>query len=386
MLCLLNLLKESMKFEPLKNITVVSIEQALSAPLASCRLADAGARVIKIERDSGDFARQYDEVVNGLSTYFVWANRGKESVRIDLKSDEGRALFLRMVSKADVFIQNLVPGAMKRLGLSSESLREQFPELITCDISGYGEEGEYAHRKAYDNLLQAETGFTDVTGDGEIRAKAGISIADISTAIHAYSAILEAVIHRSQTGKGVSIKLSMFDSMADWMMVPWLHQKYAGKPPPRSGIHHAAIAPYGPFRSGDGKEVMIGIQNLREWKAFCLHVLDGRIDFNDDKFSTNSRRVSNVKELNRIISEEFERLKYKELLKRLKDSNIAYANVNSMKEFENHNALRLTNVQSENGNIRIADRVAKFIGFESAFGPIPALGEHDEKIKKEFMS
>jgi itaconate CoA-transferase len=373
-----------MKFEPLKGITVISIEQALSAPLASCRLADAGARVIKVERESGDFARDYDRVVNGLSTYFVWANRGKESVRINLKSDEGKALLLRMISNADVLIQNLVPGAMKRLGMSSEDMRKQFPELITCDISGYGEEGEYAERKAYDNLLQAETGFIDVTGDGDVRAKAGISLADISTAMHAYAAILEAIIERKRTGKGVGITISMFDSMADWMMVPYLHQKYGGKTPPRTGIYHAAIAPYGPFETDGGREIMIGIQNEREWEAFCNSVLEGDIKADDKRFKRNSDRVENVLELNTIIQKRFQRLSYKEALEKLRTSKIAYANVNTLKDLVNHPQLRLTEVNSETGPVKIADRVARYTGYETVSGSLPALGEHDEKIKKEF--
>jgi len=267
---------DNKEFHPLKNITVVSIEQAVSAPFASCRLADAGARVIKVEREgTGDFARQYDEVVKGQSTYFTWLNRGKESVRINIKSDDGRRLFLNLIAKADVFIQNLAPGALKKIGLHSEILRKDHPKLITCDISGYGEEGDYAKMKAYDNLVQAESGFLDVTGDGDVRAKAGISIADISTGMHAYAAILEAIIQRNESGEGTAIKISMFDCMADWMMVPWLHQKYGGKAPARTGVHHAAIAPYGPFRTKSGREIMIGIQNEREWSRFCTGVLKG---------------------------------------------------------------------------------------------------------------
>jgi itaconate CoA-transferase len=373
-----------MKFQPLEGITVVSIEQALSAPFTSCRLADAGARVIKVERESGDFARQYDEVVNGLSTYFVWANRGKESVRIDIKSDQGRTLLLKMIDSADVFIQNLAPGALTRLNLQSEQLREHRERLITCDISGYGEGGEYSGRKAYDNLVQAETGFLDVTGDGDIRAKAGISIADISTGMHAYSAILEALIQREKTGKGVSIKISMFDCMADWMMVPWLHQKYGGKAPPRRGVSHAAIAPYGSFRTADGKEVMIGIQNEREWKAFCEDVLDGAINPDDKKFISNTLRVQNVIELNQLISGEFKRFTHKKLLAKLKKAKIAFANLNSMADFTVHPELRLTEISTEKGAIMMADRPALFSGHESEFGPVPALGEQDEKIYKEF--
>ena len=374
-----------MKFKPLQEITVVSIEQAVSAPFASCRLADAGARVIKIEREgTGDFARQYDEVVKGQSTYFTWLNRGKESVRVDIKSDEGSSLFLKLIAEADVFIQNLAPGALKKLNLHSEKLREIHPQLITCDISGYGEEGEYSEMKAYDNLVQAETGLIDVTGAGDVRAKVGISIADISTGMHAYSAILEALIHRKQSEEGVAIKISMFDAMADWMMVPWLHQKYGGEAPARTGVHHAAIAPYGPFKTASGREVMIGIQNEREWVRFCDILLEGAISPEDERFSKNSLRVKNREELNSIIQRKFKELSYNEVLDELKKQKIAYANLNTMAQFEEHPQLRLTTIASPAGDIQMADRPAIFSGFESDFGPIPALGEHDEKIKKEF--
>ncbi len=376
---------DNKEFHPLKNITVVSIEQAVSAPFASCRLADAGARVIKVEREgTGDFARQYDEVVKGQSTYFTWLNRGKESVQINIKSDEGHRLFLNLIAKADVFIQNLAPGALNKLGLHSEQLREDHPELITCDISGYGEKGDYAKMKAYDNLVQAESGFLDITGDGDVRAKAGISIADISTGMHAYSAILEAIIQRNKTGKGMAIKISMFDCMADWMMVPWLHQKYGGKAPARTGVHHAAISPYGPFRTKSGREIMIGIQNEREWARFCNGVLKGAINPNEERFSRNSLRVKNRDVLNRKIQQIFERMQYTDVLNTLKEEKIAFANLNSMKEFEKHPQLRLVQIESEAGPIEMADRPAIFSGYRTPFGSIPALGEHDEPIKKEF--
>ena len=372
------------KFHPLRNTLVVSLEQAASAPLASCRLADAGARVIKVERLTGDFARQYDEVVHGQSTYFTWLNRGKESVRIDIKSREGRELLLNIISKADVFIQNLAPGALSKLHLDSETLRKKYPQLITCDISGYGEEGRFSGRKAYDNLVQAESGLLDVTGTGEDRAKVGISIVDISTGIHAYSAILEAIIHRGETGKSTAIKISMFDCIADWMMVPWLHQKYGGKAPERTGVHHASIAPYGPFETKSGREIMIAIQNEREWKRFCSEVLEYEIHPEDQQFARNSLRVQNRETLNRIIQRKFKKISYNDISDSLKKHQIAFSNVNSMSEFENHPQLRLTSVKSESGEVKMADRPAKFAGYQTAFGPIPALGEHDELIKKEF--
>jgi len=374
-----------MNFHPLKNILVVSLEHALSAPLASCRLADAGARVIKVEReDGGDFARHYDDVVKGQSTYFMWANRGKESVRINLKEEEGRSLFLNIISKADVFIQNLSPGALEKLELNSRTLREKDPRLITCDISGYGYDGAYAQMRAYDNLLQAESGFIDITGEGSVRAKAGISIADISTGMHAYAAILEALIMKEKTGEGVSISISMFDCMADWMMVPWLHQVYGGKAPERTGVHHAAIAPYGTFPSRNGREVMIAIQNEREWSRFCTGVLDGSIDTSDERFSSNSLRVKNRNILNRLIQNFFERMDYRELLDKLKRNRIAYSNLNTMADVQNHPALRLTEVETEAGKVKLASRPAIFAGYHPVFGPVPALGEHDETIKMEF--
>jgi crotonobetainyl-CoA:carnitine CoA-transferase CaiB-like acyl-CoA transferase len=373
-----------MKFQPLKGVTVVSVEQALSAPLASCRLADAGARVIKIERESGDFARDYDTSVKGESTYFAWVNRGKESVRINLKSDDGRDLFLNLVKSADVLIQNLKPGAMEKLEFGSESLREKFPELITCDISGYGEEGEYSEMKAYDNLVQAEAGLIDVTGDGDMRAKVGISIADISTGMHAYSAILEALIQRGQSGEGVSIKLSMFDSLADWMMVPWFHQKYAGRTPGRKGVYHAEIAPYGPFMTADNREVMIGIQNEREWERFCGGVLNSAIDQSDERFIKNSARVKNVALLNKIIQNQIGKRSLENVIQLLKKHQIAFANLNTLEQFANHPQLRLTEVEMNGEMIKMADRPARFMGFETHFGAIPVLGEHDKKIKKEF--
>jgi len=373
-----------MKFEPLKDVTVVSVEQALSAPFASCRLADAGARVIKVERESGDFARNYDHSVNGESTYFAWVNRGKESVRIDLKSEGGKSLFLKIVEKSDVLLQNLKPGAMKKLGLGSEDLRDQYPALITCDISGYGEEGEYSEMKAYDNLVQAESGLIDVTGDGDVRAKVGISIADISTGMHAYSAILEALIHRNQTGEGVAIKLSMFDSMADWMMVPWFHQKYGGRTPKRRGVFHAEIAPYGPFKTSDGREIVIGIQNEREWKRFCEYIMDENFQPDDPRFTSNSNRVENVEALNGLIQNRLVKMPYRTTVELLRKYQIAFANLNTLEQFSRHPQLRLADVELNGEMIKMADRPAQFAGYTSEFGAIPALGQHDEKIRKEF--
>lgn len=370
-------------FKPLEGVLVVSIEQALSAPLATCRLCDAGARVIKIEREGGDFARYYDESVNGLSTYFVWANRGKESVVIDIKSPQGRQLFLNMIDKADVFVQNLIPGALKKLGLDSGSLRERNPKLITVDISGYGEYGDYAGMKAYDNLVQAESGLLDITGDGEVRAKVGISVADISAGMHAYAAVLEALMQREKSGEGVQISVSMFDCMADWMMVPYLHQVYGKKTPKRTGLHHAAIAPYGPFKTKTG-DLMLGIQNEREWERFCTIVLDGKVLSTDKSFNSNPKRVKNSKRLNEIIQSVFSGMSLDEALGRLKKASIAFARLNTLEDFSKHPQLRLTRVDSEAGVLEIADKPARMKGIEHAFGAIPSLGEHQQKILDEF--
>jgi itaconate CoA-transferase len=370
-------------FKPLEGVLIVSIEQALSAPLATCRLCDAGARVIKIEREGGDFARHYDESVKGLSTYFVWANRGKESVVLDIKSPEGRQLFLNMIDKADVFVQNLIPGALKKLGLDSASLHERNPRLITVDISGYGEDGDYASMKAYDNLVQAESGLLDVTGDGEVRAKVGISVADISAGMHAYAAVLEALIQRDKTGIGAQISVSMFDCMADWMMVPYLHQVYGKVTPKRTGLHHAAIAPYGPFKTQTGV-LMIGIQNEREWDRFCTVVLNGQILSTNKTYDSNPKRVKNSGELNKIIQSVFSEMTLDEAIRRLKEASIAFAQLNTLEDFSKHSQLRLTRVESEAGDLSIADKPARIKGVEQQFGRIPSVGEHQQKILDEF--
>ncbi|MCH8524357.1 MAG: CoA transferase [Balneolales bacterium] len=371
-------------FRPLEGLTVVSIEQAVSAPYASCRLADAGARVIKIERDTGDFARQYDEAVNGLATYFVWINRGKESIRLNIKDDADRTIFLNMIDRADVFIQNLAPGALEKIGLHSAALRDRNNQLITVDISGYGEEGDYSKMKAYDNLVQCESGLVDVTGDGEMRSKVGISIADISAGVHAYSAVLEALHERNRTGKGVGIKISMFDCMADWMMVPYLHQEYAGKAPSRTGVHHAAISPYGPFHTRENKQVVIAIQNEREWVRFCETVMKGAIRSDDARYIRNSARVANRDELNATIQQVLQELSHEEVITRLEQGSIAFARLNTVADFARHPQLRIKPVDSEAGPVRIVDRPAKFVGYTTSFERIPDLGEHEEALKKEF--
>lgn len=351
---------ESGEFLPLRGITVVSIEQALSAPLATCRLADAGARVIKVERPEGDFARHYDQAVKGMSTYFVWANRGKEFVRLDFDTEDGRKELDTLIAGADVVVSNLAPGALARRGLDGRSLRKARPDLITCEISGYGPDGPYRDMKAYDNLIQAETGVFDVTGDGDVRSKVGISIADISAGMHAYGAVLEAIIKRQNTGEGVHIDISMFDGMADWMMVPWLHAEYGEGTPPRVGTSHAAIAPYGVFTTQDGRELLIGIQNEREWVRLCEQVLDGALDPHDPLFAGNALRVKNRHLIDPVIQSVIGGLSYSEATRRLQKAKIAWSHVNKVADLTDHPHLRLTEIDTPNGPVKLAARVARY--------------------------
>ncbi|HEY5412470.1 MAG TPA: CaiB/BaiF CoA-transferase family protein, partial [Caulobacteraceae bacterium] len=277
----------------LDGILVVSLEQALAAPFCTVRLADAGARVIKIERAEGDFAREYDHVVHGESAYFVWVNRGKQSLVLDFKSPEDAALLARIIAKADVLVQNLAPGAAERAGFGAEAMRAANPRLITCDISGYGETGPYAQMKAYDLLIQCEAGLASVSGSPEGPGRVGVSIADIASGMYAHAAILEALYQRERTGVGKSVAVSMFDALADWMTVPLLHHDYGGRAPPRVGVSHPSIAPYGAFASQDGKQVVLGVQNEREWKALCAEVLGDARLAEDPRFVSNSLRVKN---------------------------------------------------------------------------------------------
>ncbi|MCB1191371.1 MAG: CoA transferase [Leptospiraceae bacterium] len=371
----------------LEGLLVVSLEQAVAAPFASSRLADSGARVIKVERPSeGDFARYYDHVVNGESAYFVWINRGKESVFLDIKNSEDNSFLKKLISHADVFIQNLAPGAAARSGFDSLKLREEKPSLITCDITGYGETGPCKDMKAYDNLLQGETGLLSITGDGEVKAKAGISVCDISAGMYAYTSILEALILRQKTGQGSSIKISLFDCMADWMSVPLLHQIYAGKPPSRTGMHHASIAPYGPYKDRNGKEVLISIQNEREFKKFWDEVLEKKDSPEYKQFENNSLRVASRDALNRIIDGVFGNLPMESIIEKLENSSIAYGRVNSVEEFSKHPHLRMTEVETSSGMAKLVERPALFVGLEqNKFGKVPSPGENTEAIKKEFL-
>jgi itaconate CoA-transferase len=359
---------------PLHGIKVISVEQAVAAPFCSSRLADAGADVIKIERPEGDFARGYDAAAKGQSSYFVWLNRGKESAVVDLATKEGRAELEALIASADVLLQNLKPGAMDKLGFSLERLRKDYPKLICCTITGYGDTGPYAHRKAYDLLIQAESGLASITGGPESASRVGLSIVDIATGATAHASILEALIGRGRTGQGADIRISMFDVMADWLTVPLLNSE-AGNPPKRMGLAHPSIAPYGVFRSSDGKEILISIQSEREWKKLCAEVLDKPDLPNDPRFANMVERVRNRALTDKTVGDIFATLTRDQLLKRLADSDIAFAEVNTMADLTVHPHLRRIEVETPNGAVAYPAPAAIFVGEERHYGAVPAIGE-----------
>ena len=373
-----------MALKPLKGKLVVSLEQAVAAPFCSSRLADAGARVIKIERPEGDFARGYDSVVHGESAYFVWLNRGKESLVLDIKAPEDAALLQRILSTADVFIQNLAPGAAGRAGLDSTQLRIKYPKLITVDISGYGEEGSFAEMKAYDLLVQAESGLCSVTGRAEGPGRVGVSACDISCGMYSYMAVLEALIDRETTGVGTSIKTSLFAGMADWMNVPLLTYDYSGKVPERVGLNHPSIAPYGAYSTSDGGEVLISIQNEREWGRLCSEVLDRPEMSKDPKFLDNEARCKNRVQLDHILHEVFTAIPHKDLLEKLRDAAIAFGEVNGVEGLSKHPALKRVKVDSPTGPLEMVAPPATIDGEQRELGPVPNIGQHSEQIRKEF--
>jgi itaconate CoA-transferase len=371
--------------QPLDGITVITLEHAVSAPFATRQLADMGARVIKIERPGvGDFARGYDERVRGLSSYFVWCNRSKESLALDIKHPEAAAILAKLLAKADVLVQNLAPGAADRLGLSYETLQARHPKLIVCDISGYGADGPYRDKKAYDLLIQSEAGFLSITGTPETPAKAGCSIADISAGMFAVTNILAALIDRGKTGRGCRIDLSMLECMAEWMGNPLYYAFEGAEPPPRAGASHATIYPYGPFAAGDGKSVMLGLQNEREWAVFCSEVLERPELAADSRFSTNSLRSSARAELHAIVAEVFSRLTAEQVIARLDAAQIANARMNDMHDLWAHPQLkarsRWVEVSSPAGMIPalLPPGMA-----EAKMGDVPALGEHTGAILAE---
>ena len=370
---------------PLEGILVVSLEQAVAAPMCSCRLADAGARVIKIERPEGDFARGYDALANGQSSYFVWLNRGKESVVMDLGKAEDKALLEAMLEKADVFIQNLKPGSVAKLGFALERLRRDYPKLIVCSVSGYGESGPYAERKAYDMLIQAEAGVASVTGGPEAPSRVGVSVCDIASGMNAYEAILEALIARGRTGQGAAISVSMFDAMADWMTVPLL-QHEGGSPPKRIGLAHTSISPYGVFKSKDGADILISIQSDREWRILAEKVLDDRALAADPDFATNIERVKRRAETDGKVAAAFGKLDVKALEQKLADADIAFGRVNGPAELARHPHLRRITLGSPNGPLSYPAPAAQRDGEPRRYGPVPAVGEHSAKVRAEFAA
>jgi len=368
---------------PLEGLLVVSVEQAVAAPTCTCRLADAGARVIKIERPEGDFARGYDALVHGESAYFVWLNRGKQSVVLDLTKTDDKTLLEAMLAQADVFVQNLKPGTMAKLGFAIPRLRKDYPRLICCSISGYGESGPYARRKAYDLLIQADSGLSSVTGGPEAPARVGVSVVDVATGMNAYEAILEALIARGRSGEGASISVSMFDAMADWMTVPLL-QTEGGKPPQRLGLAHPSISPYGVFKSGDGADILISIQNDREWRVLAGEVMGDKALAADPDFATNLERVKRRADTDGRVQKAFGSMDTAALEKKLAAADIAYARVNDTGLLAKHPHLRRITVGAPSGPVSMPAPAPLHAGQERNYGPIPALGEHTELVRKEF--
>ncbi|MDH3536040.1 MAG: CoA transferase [Gammaproteobacteria bacterium] len=368
----------------LDDILVVSLEQAVAAPFCSNRLAHAGARVIKIERDDGDFARAYDSAVHGESAYFVWLNQGKESLVMNIKDDADAALLHRILARADVFIQNLAPGAAARAGFGSAELRERYPRLICCDISGYGDEGEYRSMKAYDLLVQCESGMASITGTPDAPGRIGVSACDINCGQQAYAAILEALIARERSGNGSLVKVSLFDGMAEWLAVPLLHYDYAGRIQPRVGINHATISPYGAYRCRDGLDIVIAIQNEREWRNFCARVLDDATLADDERLSSNQARVRNRAHVDQLVGGVFSRLDQAAVVERLQQADIAYGRLNDMAGLSNHPQLRRVTIDTPSGPVRLVAVAAMRSDESEIERKVPALGEHGANIRKEF--
>ncbi|OXM58901.1 carnitine dehydratase [Amycolatopsis thailandensis] len=374
--------------QPLEGITVVALEQAVAAPFASRQLADLGARVIKIERrGAGDFARDYDRTVHGQSSYFVWLNRGKESVELDIKDPADRELLGAMIGRADVFVQNLVPGAVERLGLDAGTLRAERPELIHCSISGYGPEGPYRTKKAYDLLVQCETGLVMSTGTPETPAKAGISIADIATGMYAYTGILTALYDRERTGEGASLHVAMIDSLGEWMSQPAYFSRYGQEPPRRTAAAHPSISPYGPYRTGDDK-IFLSVQSEREWVVLCRDVLARPELVEDPRFRTNDDRVANDDELTAILETTFTGLTADEVGDLLERAGIANARLRTPEQFTRHPQLAARNrwraVETPAGPLEALLPPVEVAGREPVMGPVPALGAHNEAIRAEF--
>jgi itaconate CoA-transferase len=373
---------------PLDGITVVALEHAVAAPFATHQLADLGARVIKIERPKvGDFARDYDATVKGMSSHFIWLNRSKESLTLDLKHSGARQILEQLLERADVLIQNLAPGAARRLGLAAESLLPKYSRLIVCDVSGYGDNGPYASKKAYDLLVQAEAGVMSVTGTADTPSKVGISIADIATGMYAYSGILSALYQREKSGKGTRIEVTMLEALAEWMGYPLYYTHFGGTAPARTGPNHATIVPYGRYETGDGKSIMLGLQNEREWAVFCEKVLLQPKLAQDPRYDSNSKRAAKRSEINALITEVFATLTTKQVIERLDASGIANARINTPDEVWEHPQLkardRWREMDSPVGLLATLLPPVTMPDFEPRIDAVPALGEHTERILSE---
>ena len=370
--------------DDLEGLLVISLEQAVAAPYAAGRLADAGARVIKVERPEGDFARGYDQDAKGHSSYFVWLNRGKESVALNLKQADDLQILKNMISQADIFIQNLMPGALERLGLATADLRAADPRLITCDISGYGSEGPFQQMKAYDFLVQAEVGLAEITGAPEQPGRVGVSICDIAAGMTAHQAILQALYARSLTGQGRGIEVSLFHALADWMNVPYIQSHYGGREIRRPGLHHPTIAPYGAYRCGDGRQILLSIQNEREWQRLCGDVL-GQPDLPENpKFSSNVSRVTHRADLDAILNNVFNAHSVDEMAAKLQKAQIAFGRLNGMGEFAAHPQNRFVTVRTSGGEMQILAPGAVVNGAVARLGDVPDLGANSAAIRDEF--
>ena len=370
---------------PLEGLLVIALEQAVAAPYCSSRLADAGARVIKVERAEGDFARSYDHVADGESAYFVWLNRGKESICLNIKDPRDNDLLRRMLRDADVFIQNLAPGAAARSGFDSDALRETNPKLITVDISGYGDTGPYRDMKAYDLLVQCETGLASITGAPQEPGRVGVSVCDIACGMYAHAAVLEALLERHQTGRGKGLAVSLFDATADWMTVPLLHQDYSGEAPHRVGLNHPSIAPYGAYVCKAGKQVVISIQNNREWKNFCEQVLQRPDLVEASDYRDNVDRCHNRPALDREINAVFGQIARHELMRQLQQAKIAFGSVNSVADLAQHQQLRRASVGTPAGTVELVAPPVIAGQEPPALRPVPALGEHGDAIRGEYQ-
>jgi crotonobetainyl-CoA:carnitine CoA-transferase CaiB-like acyl-CoA transferase len=370
----------------LSGVVVVAVEQAVAPPYASSRLADAGARVIKVERPEGDFARHYDRMVLGQSAHFIWLNRGKESVCLDLKTDADRELLERLIAKADVFIQNLRPGSMARLGLEQTELRSRYPGLIACDITGFGAAGEFSNLKAYDLIVQAEVGLCAITGNSAGPARVGVSVCDIAAGMTAHNAILQALFHRERTGEGSSIHVSLFDAVADWMNVPLLQLTYGNHKTIRAGVHHASLTPYGAYRCSDGKEVIFSVQNDGEWRGFCETFLLRPDLAASTRFADNTMRLAHRAELDEIICGRFAEVTRDQAMYMLSNAGLACGRLNELETVATHPQVRYLDIDTPSGRVKIVAPPALINGQGPELRPVASLGQHTRSIRSEFSA